>query len=203
MSAAAPALIARRNSACTGERDATLLLSHVHRDHIQGLPFFLPAWIPGERLEIAGAASALRRALETQMEPPCFPVRLSDMKVEIVREIESGSSFGVGGARVLAQALEHPGGVVGYRIEHAGRAIVYATDTEHCPEPGACPDPRLVSLAKGADVLISPRRDEHGRARFRGTPRADEPALAPRGPRREPAPRRQSVGGNAARQAAT
>ncbi|MCC6873493.1 MAG: MBL fold metallo-hydrolase [Sandaracinaceae bacterium] len=138
-----------------GERDATLLLSHVHWDHIQGLPFFLPAWIPGKRLEIAGAASALRRALETQMAPPCFPVRLSDMKAEIpLREIESGSSFEVGGARILAQALEHPGGVLGYRIEHAGRAIVYATDTEHSPEPGACPDPRLVSLAKGADVLI-------------------------------------------------
>jgi ribonuclease BN (tRNA processing enzyme) len=56
----------------------------------------------------------------------------------------------VGPLRVRAAPLNHPGGVYGYRIEHEGVSVVYATDTEHY----ACPDPHLVELARGADILI-------------------------------------------------
>jgi len=133
-----------------GVRELTLLSSHTHWDHIQGLPFFLPAWLPGHRVAIAGPSS-IREALEAQMTPPCFPVALTDMKADLeVRALASGDRFDVGPLSVRAAALNHPGGVLGYRIEHRGASVVYATDTEHY----ACPDPHLVELARGADVLI-------------------------------------------------
>ncbi|MBN8612219.1 MAG: MBL fold metallo-hydrolase [Deltaproteobacteria bacterium] len=136
---------------------ATLLLSHLHWDHIQGLPFFLPAWLPGSRLEIVGAPSTaspqigLRESLSMQMQPPHFPVRLSDMGAHLsFRQVESGQEITIGEMTITARRLNHPGGVMGYRIEAGGRSIVYATDTEHY----ACLDPYLVKLAKDADVLI-------------------------------------------------
>lgn len=135
----------------------SLLLSHLHWDHIQGLPFFLPAWLPSSRLDVIGAASTssphigLKESLSMQMQPPHFPVRLSDMGALLgFRQIESGQELTIGEVKVTARRLNHPGGVTGYRIEAGGRAIVYATDTEHY----ACPDPYLVKLAKDADLLV-------------------------------------------------
>ncbi|GAB4113234.1 MAG: MBL fold metallo-hydrolase [Sandaracinaceae bacterium] len=135
----------------------SVLLSHLHWDHIQGLPFFLPAWLPSSRLDVIGAASTssphigLKESLSMQMQPPHFPVRLSDMGALLgFRQIESGQELTIGEVKVTARRLNHPGGVTGYRIEAGGRAIVYATDTEHY----ACPDPYLVKLAKDADLLV-------------------------------------------------
>jgi phosphoribosyl 1,2-cyclic phosphodiesterase len=138
---------------------ATLLLSHLHWDHIQGLPFFIPAWLPSSRLDVIGAASTstphlgIKESLEMQMQPPHFPVRLSDMGACITfRALDSGQRIDLHGGeiKVTARRLNHPGGVMGYRIEAFGKSVVYATDTEHY----ACPDPYLVALAKDADVLI-------------------------------------------------
>ncbi len=133
-----------------GDTEATLLLSHLHWDHIQGLPFFVPAYLPGHRLHVIGHPG-LRDALDAQMTPPCFPVRLDAMRAELsFAEIADRGALEVGAFQIRAASLNHPGGVLGYRIEVAGRAIVYATDTEHY----SCPDPHLVALAKGADVLV-------------------------------------------------
>jgi phosphoribosyl 1,2-cyclic phosphodiesterase len=135
-------------------RELTLLLSHLHWDHIQGLPFFVPAYLPDTRLDVLGATWSevpVSRVLEHQMTAPVFPVRLDELPASIrMREMRSGEALGVGGARVTARKLNHPGGVLGFRIEFEGRVVAYATDTEHY----ACLDPAVVSLAAGADVLI-------------------------------------------------
>jgi phosphoribosyl 1,2-cyclic phosphodiesterase len=137
-----------------GPVDATVLLSHLHWDHIQGLPFFVPAYLPSTKLQIVGSgggAAALREVLETQMTAPVFPVRLDELGAQLsLREIRSGETFHVGDARVRAAKLNHPGGVMAYRIDFDGCSVVYATDTEHY----ACVDPTLRALAEGADVLI-------------------------------------------------
>lgn len=137
-----------------GAVDATILLSHLHWDHIQGLPFFVPAYQPASKLQIVGTAHGvmgLREALAHQMTAPVFPVRLDELGAQIrLREVRSSETFDVGEARVRVAKLNHPGGVHAYRIEHAGRSVVYATDTEHY----ACVDPTLRALAEGADVLI-------------------------------------------------
>lgn len=137
-----------------GPVDATILLSHFHWDHIQGLPFFVPAYLPSTKLGIVGAGgsgAALRDVLTTQMTAPVFPVRLDELGAAItLREVRNGETFQVGEARIRAAKVNHPGGVMAYRIEHDGKTVVYATDTEHY----ACVDPALRALAEGADVLI-------------------------------------------------
>lgn len=137
-----------------GPVEATMLLSHLHWDHIQGLPFFVPAYLPTTKLQIVGSgggAATLREVLETQMTAPVFPVRLDELGADLsLREVRSGETFWIGDVRVRAAKLNHPGGVMAYRIDFDGRSVVYATDTEHY----ACVDPTLRALAEGADVLI-------------------------------------------------
>jgi phosphoribosyl 1,2-cyclic phosphodiesterase len=125
----------------------------LHWDHIQGLPFFAPIYVPGSRLTVVGAPGdvAVRDALVRQMSAPVFPVRFDDVRAELTtRALRVGETLRIGEATVRAAKLNHPGGVYAYRIEHEGRKIVYATDTEHY----ACVDPELRRLADGADVLI-------------------------------------------------
>jgi ribonuclease BN (tRNA processing enzyme) len=134
--------------------DLSLLLSHFHWDHIQGLPFFVPAYVPSTKLAIfgpGGKSGAVRESLSRQMSAPHFPVTLGDLRASIEwNDLANGQSFQVGEARVTAAKLNHPGGVFAYRIEHGGDALVYATDTEHY----ACVDPALRALAEGANLLI-------------------------------------------------
>lgn len=136
-----------------GRSNVHLLLSHLHWDHIQGLPFFVPAYLPGTHLDVYGPTdlAELAATLAAQMRPPTFPVRFEDLRSSIaLHRAVPGRATILGEARVLAEPLNHPGGVLGYRIEHGGRSVVYATDTEHEPES----DARLIELARGADLLI-------------------------------------------------
>ncbi len=137
-----------------GPSEMTLLLSHLHWDHIQGLPFFLPAYVPGNRIAVIGRPTAemsLREALEDQMKAPHFPVRFGDLGAEVgFHHVSPGQATHVGRSVVRAAQGNHPGGVTAYRIEYGGRSVVYATDTEHY----SCVDPSLLALARGADVLI-------------------------------------------------
>jgi phosphoribosyl 1,2-cyclic phosphodiesterase len=137
-----------------GAVDATLLLSHLHWDHIQGIPFFVPAYLPTTKLSIVSGHNgvmSLGEVLAHQMTAPVFPVRLDELGAQFsMREVRSGEKFMVGDALVRVAKLNHPGGVYAYRIDHGGQSVGYATDTEHY----ACVDPTLRALAEGADVLI-------------------------------------------------
>ena len=137
-----------------GSLEATVLLSHLHWDHIQGLPFFAPIYLPKTRLTVMGQRGerlGLRDVLAHQMTSPVFPVRLDELGSRLeTRELKSGERFSVGPAEITAVKLNHPGGVLAYRIGYQGASLVYATDTEHY----SCVDPALRQLAEGADVLI-------------------------------------------------
>ena len=138
----------------TGPTATTILLSHLHWDHIQGLPFFTPIYVPGNWVEVVTGGNGvmpLEAALRRQMSAPFFPVDLDDVRGQLRwREPRIGEAFHVGDVRVTMAKLNHPDPVYGYRLDYAGASIVYATDTEHF----ACVDPNLVRLAAGADVLI-------------------------------------------------
>jgi len=136
-----------------GAVDATLLLSHLHWDHIQGLPFFAPLYLPTTRLHVVSGANGTpcRDILRRQMSAPTFPVDLEALPASLsFLEVRERQRFVVGDAEVTVARANHPDAVYAYRIEHKGRAVVYATDTEHY----ACVDPRLKALCRGADLLI-------------------------------------------------
>jgi phosphoribosyl 1,2-cyclic phosphodiesterase len=136
-----------------GPVELTVLLSHVHWDHIQGLPFFAPIYVPGTRLRLAGGATGtpLQDTLRRQMSAPTFPVDWNDVPADrSYVELRDGMTTRIGEAQVRTARANHPDAVFAYRVEHDGHAVVYATDTEHY----ACVDPRLVALARDADVLV-------------------------------------------------
>ncbi|MFN9810975.1 MAG: MBL fold metallo-hydrolase [Deltaproteobacteria bacterium] len=136
-------------------RTVHLFFSHVHWDHIQGFPFFTPAFVKGNTIHLYGGANTVgtvETALAGQMETPNFPVHLRDLPAALTfNDLHEGEVVELaGGVCVRNASGNHPGGVFAYRVEYQGRSVVYATDTEH----GAVPDPKLVALCKDADVVI-------------------------------------------------
>jgi len=133
---------------------ASIFVSHYHWDHIQGLPFFGPAYNPASALDIYGPVREgrdVRALLSGQMVAPYFPVTIDAFRAKLgFHTIASGQTVSVGRLRVTANELHHPNGVLAYRIDLDGKAVVYATDAEH----GTKADEALVALAKDAEALI-------------------------------------------------
>jgi len=131
-----------------------LFVSHVHWDHIMGLPFFGPAYIPGNRLVFYGGHENLEAALRRQMDPPSFPVSFDVFRaaIDFVR-LAPDVPHDVAGVRVTLKHQHHAGDSYGYRFEKGGRTIVYSTDSEHqLTEPG-----ELVAFTeffRDADLVI-------------------------------------------------
>ena len=113
---------------------AHLLITHTHLDHIQGFPFFLPAFVPGTHLTIvgpAGSAKSLQAAFADQMDPAYFPVRLDHMPAEMeFIERNPGETFEVGAVRITPHLLMHPIPTFGYRIDEGSTSFAFATDNE-------------------------------------------------------------------------
>ncbi|HKC18398.1 MAG TPA: MBL fold metallo-hydrolase, partial [Candidatus Dormibacteraeota bacterium] len=128
--------IAELGGACspTEPLQAHLLITHTHLDHIQGFPFFLPAFVPGTTLTIvgpAGSAKSLQAAFADQTDPAYFPVRLSHMPAEMeFIERNPGETFEVGALRITPHLLMHPIPTFGYRIDEGSSRFAFATDNE-------------------------------------------------------------------------
>ena len=137
-----------------GRGEGVLLFSHFHWDHIQGFPFFVPAYIPGNSFTLYGpsiAGVSVEDALRQQQKYHNFPVSVAEMGATLTfTELAEGQSLKIKGIRIRNRRLNHPAGVFGYRISTQGKSVVYATDTEHY----SAPDPILLELADRSDVLI-------------------------------------------------
>ena len=132
----------------------TLLISHTHWDHIQGLPFFAPIYDARCRLRILGGEGArkgLVAALTGQMESTYFPVPFSKLPSNIEIEELREFNFAVGNTLVRAQRANHPGFCVGYRLFTPDGLICFFPDTE--PRPGG-DDREMIDFIREADVLI-------------------------------------------------
>jgi phosphoribosyl 1,2-cyclic phosphodiesterase len=138
--------------------EAWIFFSHVHWDHIQGFPFFTPAFVRGNVIHMYGGvkvSGTLEETLAGQMENPSFPVHLSEMGAKMnFTDLEEGELVELpskeGPVKISNTRGNHPNGVYAYRVDHAGHSVMYATDTEHY----AIVDPKLKKLAEGVDVLI-------------------------------------------------
>lgn len=135
---------------------AVLLFSHTHWDHIQGLPFFSPASMRSNRMVILGehrVDRCLEQVLADQMTDAYLPFTLEDLRADLlIKEVHDGEQLVVGNSTsILPRRLPHPGGVFCYRITCKGKVAVYASDVDH-PSDGL--DPRLIELARDADLLI-------------------------------------------------
>ena len=139
------------------EMEIHIFLSHLHWDHIQGIPFFTPAFKQGNHIHFYGERKgnqSLKEILEAQMHSPNFPVPLSIMQAQIsFQEVQSIDEIRFSDDLVVKTGpMNHPNGCIGIRVEYKGRSIVYNTDTEH--DPNGTIDQNVVKLAQGADVLI-------------------------------------------------
>jgi ribonuclease BN (tRNA processing enzyme) len=97
-----------------------------------GLPFFTPAYIPGNRLFIYGGHAVLEEALRRQQARPSFPVDFGTLRatIEFVR-LEPGVHHAIAGMQVTLKKQRHAGDSYGYRFEAGGRSVIYTTDSEH------------------------------------------------------------------------
>lgn len=138
------------------ERPCYLAFSHFHWDHIQGLPFFAPAYDSRRTFTISAIGRGdrgddLRSIFETQMLEEYFPVSFDGMGAKIVFLHHPESHMSMGEAFVRVAKHNHPGGAYSYRFHDTeGKIVVYSTDIEH----GERIDPQIVELAHDADVLI-------------------------------------------------
>ncbi|MEA3211861.1 MAG: hypothetical protein QOE70_4918 [Chthoniobacter sp.] len=147
--------------------DLTLLITHTHWDHIQGFPFFLPAYNSKNRLRILGYEGALEGLAQTlagQMESPYFPIALKQLPGNIVIEELKDLQFKIGTIRVEACFSNHPGVCVGYRVFTSAGSVVYLPDNESVNAQLFSPkgsdalprtiEQKLGAFVRDADILI-------------------------------------------------
>lgn len=143
-----------------GTERIDILLSHLHMDHVQGLPFF-PALLAAEiEVHVWGPISTtrtLRERLARYLSPPLFPVRVRDLPNVLFHDVVPGE-FSIGDIGVRADLIAHPGATLGYRLTEGGASLAYMPDHEPAlgsrDFPGAPEWTSGFDLAHGADVLI-------------------------------------------------
>lgn len=161
----------------TGESlQAHLLISHPHWDHIQGFPFFKPAFISGNEITVVGSEPegiTLHRVIADQMNKIYFPIQINELKARINFHPVGEGTFKIGGATVQTLFVNHPALALGYRIDYQGKSLVYISDNEPFDREVAHqmtnvdaavlklyqagngdPNKRVFEFVKNADVLI-------------------------------------------------
>ena len=150
-------------------RNLHLFITHTHWDHIQGFPFFAPAYTPGFEITIYGAegfGKDLKSVFRGQLDRDYFPVQLEDMQSHLQFRHLSQNPMPVGSAKVSWEFTQHPGATVGYKIEVEGKRIAWVPDNEFLqgytgpPEdltrdhPLVTPYLRMIDFLSDADLVI-------------------------------------------------
>ena len=138
--------------------DGTVLVTHLHWDHLQGLPFFPPILQPASHLQFVAPVPSTGRSLpdevRTAIQPPLFPVGIDELPGNISFREVADCEFMVGDVRVMSRLVPHIGATVGYRLEYGGHSVAYISDHQ---QPGVDvyeAGEGARALADGVDVLI-------------------------------------------------
>ena len=140
-----------------GSLRAHALITHLHWDHVQGLPFFTPVHIPGAQLDIYGPVQegmTLGEAFGEFMRPPYFPVRVDALAGDIRFHSLPDGPHAIGDAKVLARSVRHVGPTLGYRVEMEGVSVAYIPDHQQPLDGGYEIDDGVLELCDGVDLLI-------------------------------------------------
>lgn len=150
-------------------RKVHLFITHTHWDHIQGFPFFTPAFVPGWELVVYGAegfGKSLEAVFRGQLDQDYFPVQMEDMNAAIEFRHLTPEPVRVGEVTVTWEYAQHPGATVGYKIDVAGTVLSWFPDDEFLfgylgdPRELTLDDPRLapyhrtVEFLSGVDILV-------------------------------------------------
>ncbi|MEQ9370115.1 MAG: MBL fold metallo-hydrolase [Coleofasciculus chthonoplastes F3-SA18-01] len=135
--------------------EAYWFFTHYHWDHIQGVPFFDPAFIEGNVLHIHGAAPdgvSMQQHFKERVLHLNSPVPKREIQADLkFYDLICGDTMTLGDITIETSPLNHPNGAMGYRVSWQGRSAVYCTDTEHYPDHL---DENVLNLARDADILI-------------------------------------------------
>ena len=154
-----------------GPVDCHILLTHTHWDHIQGIPFFVPIFLPGSKVHFHGPADpiykrSLRELLKGQFDYAYFPVTEGELKAEIhYTDVREGQSFQVGEAKVTPIRMNHPVVTFGYRIDADGTSVFFTGDHEPLQNIYESNDPAFQEyesiIAEKRQNLINPLMNVH------------------------------------------
>jgi len=134
-----------------------IFLTHCHWDHINGFPFFEPAYVSGNDFVVSAGnvkdQGGIENVLSAHVNTPTFPIPLSAMQANFdFQDFNCGDEWEISpGLRIVTRPLNHPNGATGYRIEYGGNSICYVTDTEH--EIGK-PDQNVLDLIQGSNIVV-------------------------------------------------
>lgn len=150
----------RYGMSCEGVFHGTALLSHLHWDHMQGLPFFVPLHVEGATLDVYGprqAEGSLSDVFAQIMRPPFFPIRPADLIGAVRFHDTAEDDFPVGLAKVRSRWVRHVGPTLGFRVEWNGVSIAYLPDHGPGTVVSDADDyipPGVLELCDGVDMLI-------------------------------------------------
>lgn len=137
-----------------GKGEAHIFITHTHWDHIQGFPFFNPAYVPGNVLNFYSPYPDLEARFEDQQREVFFPVSLSYMRAtRSWTLLDPEVTYDIGGVKVDVAPLSHPGGSYAYRLSHEGKSVVFATDGEY-HRMDTDSTAHYVDFFRDADLLI-------------------------------------------------
>jgi phosphoribosyl 1,2-cyclic phosphodiesterase len=134
------------------------LLTHLHWDHVQGLPFFAPLLREGSSLDVYGPAQDDGRTLEdvvsVTIRPPLFPVSVDELPGSVTFHDTADTEFAIGDYNVTARLVPHLGPTLGFRVEFDGHSVAYLSDHQQPFDGSFSVAPGPMELVEGVDLLI-------------------------------------------------
>ncbi len=137
-----------------GEGEAHLFFSHTHWDHIMGIPFFIPLYVPGNQFTFYSAHENLKERLVGQQQFQYFPVPFSSLSASInFVDLGEYKEYSIGDIKVSWKEMYHPGKSFAYRLDFQGKSFVFATDAEY-KQLGMDNLSPTIEFFKDADLLV-------------------------------------------------